>query len=60
ALTDTGATVENDAPVTVTLALRWSPWLVVNGGSVGRAGDLVRLTLATPGLHRVHAVWRLP
>jgi len=60
ALTDTGATVENDAPVTVTLALRWSPWLVVNGGDVGRAGDLVRLTLTTPGTHRVHAVWRWP
>lgn len=60
ALTDTGATVENDAPVTVTLALRWSPWLVVDGGYVGRAGDRVRLTLTTPGTHRLHAVWRWP
>jgi hypothetical protein len=58
---DTGVTVDTPAPGRYRLRLRWSPYLVVNGGRVLRGpGDDTTLDLASAGTHRVHAVWRLP
>lgn len=59
ALTDTGAQLAG-GPGVVTIALHWSPYLVVGGGVVQRDGDRTRVVLATGGSHRLHAVWRWP
>jgi hypothetical protein len=61
AISDTGLTVDVPAAGSYTVRMRWSPYLVVDGGEVSRAanGD-VNLKLGSGGTHRLHAVWRLP
>jgi hypothetical protein len=59
-LTDTGADLTATGRGTVRLAVRWSPWLVLDGGSVQRDGAWARLTVNGPGPRRLHAVWRWP
>lgn len=59
-LTDTGAELVVSAPGRVGLALRWAPWLVVDGGQVDRDGDRVVVTFRRTGRHVLHAAWRLP
>jgi MFS family permease len=61
ALEDTGLTVDVPSAGQYFVRMRWSPYLVVNGGSVGKTGDgEVRLSLDAAGSHRLHAVWRVP
>jgi hypothetical protein len=59
--TDTGVNFTASAPGDYTIRLGWSPYMVVNGGTVSRAaaGDIA-VHLREPGAHRVHAVWKLP
>jgi hypothetical protein len=58
---DTGGDVDVPAAGTYPLRLRWSPYLVATGGSIRRAADgSAVLVTRSPGVHRVHAVWRLP
>ncbi len=59
-LTDTGADLVASGPGDAHLAVRWSPWLVLDGGQVHRDGAWVRLRLRGSGPHRLHAVWRWP
>jgi hypothetical protein len=58
---DTGLTLAVPASGSYPLRMRWSPYFVVTGGHVTRAanGDAV-LALTGAGMHRLHAVWRLP
>jgi hypothetical protein len=59
-LTDTGLTVRVPAAGRYLLRMQWSPLLAVTGGEVERtADDRVELDLATGGMHRLHAIWRL-
>jgi hypothetical protein len=60
-LTDTGLRLDVPRAGRYQLRMQWSPYLSVNSGRVKRAanGDVV-LVLSTGGLHRVHAVWRMP
>jgi hypothetical protein len=61
ATSDTGLTVDVPAPGSYLVRMRWSPYLVVDGGQVTRAPDgVVMLALRTAGAHRLHAVWRTP
>jgi hypothetical protein len=57
-LTSTGLRLNTTGAGTVTLRLRYSPYLAVTGGSVARssAGDAV-LHLSRGGAHNLHAVW---
>ena len=58
---DTGFVMDAPAPGRYLVRLRWSPYLVVDGGQVSRAPDgQVVLTLRSAGPHRLHAVWRAP
>jgi hypothetical protein len=60
-LTDTGAVLLADKPGVVTLRMRWSRWLVVDGGSVHKGpngSDEVTVELRSAGVHHLHAVWR--
>jgi hypothetical protein len=58
---DAGLVVDAPAPGSYLVRLRWSPYLVVDGGRVSRAADgQVVLALNSPGVHRLHAVWRVP
>jgi hypothetical protein len=59
-LTDTGARLQGAGPGEVTLTMRWSPWFTVDGGSVHKDGNNIRLTLTRGGAHYLHAVWRFP
>lgn len=59
--TDTGVTVVTPASGRYLLRLRWSPYLVADGGLLTRApGDNVLLSVRTAGAHRIHARWRWP
>jgi hypothetical protein len=58
-LDDTGVTLNAPRPGRYLVRLRWSPYLVVNGGKVKHApNDLVAVTVAHGGRHRVHAQWK--
>jgi hypothetical protein len=58
---DTGFTVDVPAAGVYPARLRWSPYLVVDGGTVHRSPDgFISLTLRSAGVHRLHAVWQLP
>lgn len=58
---DTGLTVDAPARGSYLVRMRWSPYLVVNGGQVHRGpGGEVMLNLSGGGAHRLHAVWRIP
>lgn len=59
-LTDTGARLAAERPGQVVVKMRWSRWLSVDGGSVHRQGNDVRLTLTRAGPHYLHGGWRLP
>lgn len=58
---DTGVTLRAPSPGRYLLRMRWSPYLVVTGGTIlrGRGGDTT-VALTTGGTHRVHATWRFP
>jgi hypothetical protein len=58
---DTGLTVAVPGPGSYPTRLRWSPYLVVDDGSVRRASDgFATMVLRRGGQHRLHAVWRFP
>jgi hypothetical protein len=57
---DSGVTIAAPAPGTYAVKLRWSPYLVVDGGSVHRADNgTVTVDLRSAGSHRLYARWRL-
>lgn len=59
--TDTGLVLRVPSPGSYAVRLRWSPYLVVTGGTVSRGpDDTVMLNLRTAGVHDLHAVWRFP
>ena len=60
-LTDTGAEFTAPAAGSYQALLRWSPYLVVDGGTVSRdpSGNLT-VDVPRPGRYLLHAVWRLP
>jgi hypothetical protein len=59
--TDTGVTIDAPAAGSYALRLRWSPYLVVAGGSVSRTADgNVMVRLSAGGSYQLHAVWRIP
>jgi hypothetical protein len=59
--TDTGLEFSVRGPGRYAVRLRWSPYLIVSGGTVSRApDDSIVVTLRTAGVHDLHAVWRLP
>jgi hypothetical protein len=61
ATSDTGFDVVAPAPGSYQTRLRWSPYLVVDGGTVRRGTDgNAVLNLDVAGHHEVHAVWRIP
>jgi hypothetical protein len=58
---DTGVTIQVPGPGSYPVRIRWSPYLVVDGGRVTRSPDGdVTLNLRSGGSHRLHAVWRIP
>jgi len=58
---DTGVTIQAPSAGQYVLRMRWSPYLVVSGGSIRRGpGNNCTVALQTSGAHRVHAVWRWP
>jgi hypothetical protein len=58
---DTGLVIDAPAAGSYAVRLRWSPYLVISGGSVQRGADgQVEVTLSGGGAHRLHAVWRWP
>jgi hypothetical protein len=57
---DSGVTIDAPAAGSYAVKLRWSPYLVVDGGSVHRASDGdVTVVLRAAGTYRLHAKWRL-
>jgi MFS family permease len=58
---DTGVVIDAPRSGRYAVRLRWSPYLVVDGGQVSRTPDgQVAVMLDSAGSHRLHAVWRMP
>jgi hypothetical protein len=58
---DTGLTIDAPAAGDYEVRMRWSPYLVIRGGTVGRSSDDdVVVHVDAAGSYRLHAVWRWP